>query len=524
MPTRSGLTARILAAGAIVIALSVAALLVVFSPTAAASEGNDGCLVCHSAEVNAIELADSLHGSLECTSCHAGRAVPHDQMDAEADAASTVLMMQSCESCHSAAAEEYRGSDNVHSTLAPGGPSCSDCHGSHAISGAPETPEEAAAVCSTCHASASNRLTVSVHGGLPATDRGDGGPGSMVPACTDCHGSHMVPEAGAIEAAMCASCHFAAVDNYEDSVHGMALINGEPDVATCGDCHGPLHGMVPTADANSPLYSLNLPQTCARCHADEELAARHNIDVANAYQLYMDSIHGHALWESGLLVAAGCSECHGTHDILAKEDPDSSVNRAAIPETCGACHAGILADYEVSIHGTMLAAGIASAPTCTDCHSAHEIAEVDEAESQLRIVGECGDCHKESQETFSDTFHGQISDLGYTSAAQCSDCHGSHDILPASHPDSRVADGNLKATCRQCHESANDNFVMYSPHADADDREANPGLYWLKKFMETLIIGVFVVFGIHTLLWTTRSLIARRRGEPGDPPLEGIER
>jgi hypothetical protein len=515
------------------------ALLTGLAPRAqaAASEANEACLLCHSSERIEIGFADgevlsgfvdgtvfdeSRHGGFDCVACHTDKAgYPHDDLEVQSSSEYAAAASVACESCHQSAAEE--SGTGIHLTVRnalgdSAAPVCADCHGAHDVMGAPQTHAEITAMCETCHLGESNSLDRSVHRGSAI----DGEPpttGLDAPSCVDCHGAHSVAAITAIEIPMCAGCHTDAVHEYDQSVHGAGLAEGQADVATCGDCHGSLHDMKPAIDPESPVYPLNLPQTCAECHGDAELAARHGIEIENAYQLFMDSIHGHALWESGLLVAAGCSQCHGTHDIRKKEDPGSSVHRESIPETCGVCHAGILAAYELSIHGSELADGHPGVPVCTDCHSAHEITAVETTSSRLAIVGECGSCHEESLETFSDTFHGRVTDLGFAVAAQCSDCHGSHDILPASHPDSRIGDTHLTATCQECHINANDNFAEYNPHADADDREAFPLLFWIKKFMETLIIAVLVFFGIHTLLWTGRSLVEARKGrQPGSDP------
>ena len=50
------------------------------------------------------------------------------------------------------------------------------------------------------------------------------------------------------------------------------------------------------------------------------------------------------------------------------------------------------------------------------------------------MMDQCGRCHEDEAETFFDTFHGKVSRLGSAGAAKCYDCHGTHDILPASEP------------------------------------------------------------------------------------------
>jgi hypothetical protein len=100
-----------------------------------------------------------------------------------------------------------------------------------------------------------------------------------------------------------------------------------------------------------------------------------------------------------------------------------------------------------------------------------------------------------------------VSGLGFERVARCSDCHGSHQILPASDPKSSIAPGNRVTTCQKCHPKANENFVQFSPHADPMNESRNPGLYYTARFMNFLMIGVFAFFGLHTSLWLTRSLI-----------------
>lgn len=164
------------------------------------------------------------------------------------------------------------------------------------------------------------------------------------------------------EIEVCTACHQRAFEDYRKSIHGQSRQTKETEAATCTSCHGNHHAILANTDPQSPTYHLNLPRTCAQCHGDQELAKRYDIAVENVYQLYMDSIHGRAITRSGLLVAANCSSCHGAHDIRPPEDSASRVHRGNVPETCGGCHAGVLATYRESIHGRQFEAGLFSAP------------------------------------------------------------------------------------------------------------------------------------------------------------------
>lgn len=336
--------------------------------------------------------------------------------------------------------------------------------------------------------------------------------------CTACHSDiSQVPHAPELKPVPCALCHAPVAETYGASVHGRAQLNGDRDAAGCSDCHGK-HDILPAKNPQSKVYPLQLPYTCGACHGDPALAKKHNIPVANAYQLYIDSIHGRALAKSGLLVAAHCASCHGSHDIKPKNDPESKVNRAHVPSTCGSCHAGVLADYVTSVHGLAVKAGSSGAPVCIDCHTAHEIRRVEGPAWKLEIVKECGTCHRQSLRTYRDTFHGQVTALGFTRVARCSDCHGSHQIRAVSDSQSSVSRANLTLTCRKCHPKANENFVRYSPHGDPGDKEKYPTLYYAALFMQALLTGVFVFFGLHAVLWLARSSLEawRRKGSPGN--------
>ncbi|HUF78685.1 MAG TPA: cytochrome C, partial [Thermoanaerobaculia bacterium] len=121
--------------------------------------------------------------------------------------------------------------------------------------------------------------------------------------------------------------------------------------------------------------------------------------------------------------------------------------------------------------------------------------------------------HQESLASYRDSFHGQVTDLGFVTAATCSDCHTPHANLPASNPAASIHPDHLAATCGQCHEGASPAFLSFDPHAEPQNRAKNPGLWAIWLFMTTLLVAVFGFFGIHTLLWLQRSVVALSRGE-----------
>jgi thiosulfate reductase cytochrome b subunit len=207
----------------------------------------------------------------------------------------------------------------------------------------------------------------------------------------------------------------------------------------------------------------------------------------------------------GLIVAPTCNNCHGVHDILPAADPKSRVHKERVAKTCGTCHVLVEEVYEKSIHGQLLAQFDQRGPVCNTCHTSHQIVDPSSPQFRLQADERCGSCHQDRLENYRETFHGKAMALGRGSVATCYDCHGHHDVQMSSHPASHVGPANREATCRKCHAGAGANFAGYIVHADHTDKERYPLLYWVYFFMTLLLLGTFVFFAIHSLLWLFRS-------------------
>jgi predicted CXXCH cytochrome family protein len=344
--------------------------------------------------------------------------------------------------------------------------------------------------CLSCHQDQGTSAKASVHGSL---------------SCTQCHSTiHEYPHPQQVTRVNCASCHDGSAHDIAASVH--ASVGAQP----CLNCHGPAHSILPASDPKSSVYAMNLPHTCGECHGNAQIAKQ--AGLKEVYSLYLDSIHGRALTKNGLLVAANCSSCHGSHKILSSKNKASRTNYANVPATCGTCHAGPLKSYTAGIHGQMLEAGVDSAPVCTSCHTAHQISSVETTSWQMKTTATCGGCHKDELITYHDTFHAQVSALGYVEVARCWDCHGEHEILPASDPKSTIAASNRAATCAKCHTGASASFATYDPHADSHDVKHYPALHYSAIFMNLLLAGVLGFFALHTFLWFIRSRFGTKGG------------
>lgn len=338
---------------------------------------------------------------------------------------------------------------------------------------------------------APNRFAESVHGPL---------------SCVDCHADLSTttdfPHPDKLAPVNCGSCHDDPAKQLVSSVHSRRPRGGGAALA-CMDCHGKPHEIRPSSDPASATNKLNTATTCGRCHGDTQpVPSMRGPAVSRSFA---DSIHGQALSKAGLVVAPTCTDCHTSHAVMEKTSSKSPVFRANVPATCGKCHAGIEHEYADSAHAKALRAGNAGAAQCASCHTAHAISRTEGDAFQLSAVQRCGTCHAEALATYRDTFHGQVTRLGFAPVAKCEDCHRPHSIFAPSDPRSSVATVNLIATCGKCHAGANANFVKYQPHANQHDPRRLPQLYYAARFMDALLIGVFTFFGLHTLLWFVRE-------------------
>jgi cytochrome b subunit of formate dehydrogenase len=328
--------------------------------------------------------------------------------------------------------------------------------------------------------------------------------------CVDCHdGIKEMVHPSKLPPPNCGSCHEKEAKQYATSIHGVSHELGASGAANCWDCHGS-HEIVPVKHADSPVFKLNLPQTCAKCHSNPGLSKEYEMKFPEAASQYMESIHGRALLKMGLIVAPSCNDCHGVHDIKRGVDRDSPINHANVADTCGKCHVGVKEIYNKSVHGQLLVKGDKRGPVCTDCHTAHEVETPKNGHFKMASDQRCGKCHEDRLEHYRDTYHGKAMALGKPNVASdvaaCYDCHGHHDVLPPSNPESHLSKANIVATCQQCHKGVTIGFTQYKPHANPMDKQNYPLLHAVFLGMTGLLIGVFTFFGLHTIVWLFRAV------------------
>jgi hypothetical protein len=296
------------------------------------------------------------------------------------------------------------------------------------------------------------------------------------------------------------------------SCHGQKDMREHVDRAAFGQSvHGRFDCIKCHLDVSDYPHGKVLKVNCGSCHfLGREGAPK---EKAQEYKL---SVHGRAL-AAGKTAAPNCQTCHGSHYIYRAGDSRSSTRRENIPSLCSKCHSKEFADYGKSIHGKeFLQNQNAGVPTCFDCHMEHRIPNVGDEQWMLSLITQCGNCHAEEMKTYRKTYHGKVTRLGYANTAKCSDCHGSHTILPVADPDSTLSQRNILTTCRECHPKATAGFTKFYAHAEESNRAKYPIMFYTYLFMTILLISVFAFFLTHTFLWAYRSLKERMQKKGGE--------
>ncbi|KAA3613144.1 MAG: hypothetical protein D8M58_12615 [Calditrichaeota bacterium] len=164
-------------------------------------------------------------------------------------------------------------------------PTCISCHGAHKImlKTDPEclTSEiNLPKTCGTCHEEEYKEYSESIH--WQGKKRGH----SESPGCNDCHGEHSIASAKDEDALtnkfnqssqICQGCHASEVmmgrfgldpnrmESYLRSYHGLSVLRGSDDAATCTSCHE-VHAIKSSRNPESSVHISNLENTCGECH------------------------------------------------------------------------------------------------------------------------------------------------------------------------------------------------------------------------------------------------------------------
>src|SRR5574337_270353 len=253
------------------------------------------------------------------------------------------------------------------------------------IAAVAQTSPPAKDSCRQCHEMLDGRL------GDPAHKFQDDIHAARGFSCADCHGGnpgeedadkamdrkrgfHGVPKRTEIPQ-LCARCHSDGafmrnynpslrtdqLKQYDTSVHGKRLRQGDARVAVCTDCHS-VHGIRPASSPLSSVHPLQIPTTCGRCHADPARMKPYGIPT-DQLSGYRASVHYETL-NGGDLAAPTCATCHGNHGA-------APPGVASVERVCGTCHVFQEQLFDQSPHKAPWQK--AKIPGCLTCHGNHHI-------------------------------------------------------------------------------------------------------------------------------------------------------
>jgi cytochrome b subunit of formate dehydrogenase len=294
----------------------------------------------------------------------------------------------------------------------------------------------------------------------------------------------------------CQSCHDDELyrTRFAGSVHGNN---------SCTSCH---------TDIGDPAAHMSgkekpAPVNCGVCHRE----------IAREYQNNF-----HYLYED-----FRCTDCHRGIHSLAKAGPDFKI---AVIKKCTECHDP--GEYVAFGHAEAVLKGNRDSATCYDCHGLHDTRayhtsrDTYPGKEREFYSKTCEKCHADRKmmersgvnpnavSTYKATYHHKVAHIGDPArVAGCADCHHKHNTLPKTDIRSSVNSQNLVATCNRCHKGINPRFVTYEAHPDYHDREKAPSLFWTFIFMSGLLIGTFLFFWVHTVLWWRKSYSEMDRQE-----------
>ncbi len=173
------------------------------------------------------------------------------------------------------------------------------------------------------------------------------------------------------------------IEAYKKTFHALPN-KDEPNRvnASCDDCHDTHSFNVPPAGSpDRTSWHLTIPNTCGeKCHTDE-------------LEEYATSVHGVKVLEEHNPKAAVCTDCHTSHGITNTSGESFKLD---IVHACGGCHKDNLKSYSETFHGQVNALGYGYTAKCYNCHGSHGILAVDNPESNVHInnrLKTCQQCH-----------------------------------------------------------------------------------------------------------------------------------
>ncbi len=287
----------------------------------------------------------------DCKACHGTHnVISPKSIDSPMHESKSVAY---CGHCHEDVAKAHGISEHKSLAESNRAPTCITCH-RKPITSASESitiklKQNQEKLCISCHIKSENQTTFSkslvnyeksVHGSQLMSGN------QNAATCIDCHGTHDLQKASSPTSTVnklniskvCGKCHISTAHEYEMSIHGKALANGNEDSPSCTFCHGE-HDIAKIPEITPAVFSANhINKTtfienqmvyCVVCHVDKAMMDKYNVSTVEKAHEWLPKMSIH--WET-----VRCIDCHSSfspphmsHDILP---PEKTVQK------CEECH------------------------------------------------------------------------------------------------------------------------------------------------------------------------------------------
>lgn len=301
----------------------------------------------------------------------------------------------------------------------------------------------------------------------------------------------------------CFNCHSSIGDElqkpadlYKNDIHYSKGIS-------CAQCHG--------GDSSTDDMELSMSKTsgfrgvperkdritdCISCHSDEnKMRSMGFSGSVDQYEKLKVSVHFKSTYNNEGPIA-DCITCHGVHNISKAASADSPVYPTKITALCGSCHSSAAymknynpglpvdqaAKYKTSIHGEKNSMGDINAAECSDCHGSHEIREAEDPRSFVyptNIPKVCSNCHSDDTKMAaykipSDQYENYINSVHGKALLEKGDLSApSCNDCHGNHGAVLPAAASISKVCGSCHTLNMEMFEM-SPHKQAFELSGIP--------------------------------------------------
>ncbi len=384
---------------------------------------------------------------------------------------------------------------------------CPDCHDGYSAERHPKSKYRSkklfklrlSRICRNCHTD-EEICEKAVHVSLLGREKE-----GAAPVCTDCHAAHSVPPVAgsrifASEERYCMGCHDYEITMYFKDGNKRSL------TVDAAALRRSAHANLSCSDCHFGFSSEEHPKRNFRTEREYAIAAA---DVCrrchfDKYTKTLESIH-YSMLSQGNLDAPTCNDCHGAHDIA----PISEETAAMSAKKCSKCHQDIYDIYATSVHGdALLSENNTDVPACTHCHKPHEIDDPLTLEYHERIPEMCSNCHSNDAVVGK---YGLSTDVVKT---YLSDFHGITLGFYKMQEGDPAAPGRPIAVCTDCHGTHNIKSTVGPEAAEVKAmllkrcQKCHPGAtekfpdIWLSHYVPSLkkAPAIFIVNSVYKVL------------------------